>query len=409
MNEEVWWYATRGAGLMTWVTACGSVLIGLLLSGKSIKSLDRPWFFDLHRFLSSVSMIFLVTHLGTLYMYNTEVFTWRALLIPGESTWETTAASMGIIAFWSLIAVELTSLLQDRVSNAIWRVAHGLAVVTVVAGTYHAWLGGSDVRNPIIWAIVVVGSLLAGGLIARRLQPKNNIHAGNVHKSDHEGLLVQTQAQLEGLPVGEQLAQPKLQLNSTVALPRRRPLGTTAGNDDGPITFDNSFAADPFASVPLPTAKPQSGSLASPTPDELPRSEVDPFRHNTHPTGSEETNPRSTRPRPDPFQRARHIAEAESTAASGPEKVEHRLPPRATGVNPFVSPEPPVTAFTAPPEPEPVPVPQPTITATGAPTPPPLPNESGEVDEAVYTAWLVEWLAFAEKYGNEMPEDPTRT
>ena len=394
---------------MTWVTACGSVLIGLLLSGKSIKSLDRPWFFDLHRFLSSVSMIFLVTHLGTLYMYNTEVFTWRALLIPGESTWETTAASMGIIAFWSLIAVELTSLLQDRVSNAIWRVAHGLAVVTVVAGTYHAWLGGSDVRNPIIWAIVVVGSLLAGGLIARRLQPKNNIHAGNVHKSDHEGLLVQTQAQLEGLPVGEQLAQPKLQLNSTVALPRRRPLGTTAGNDDGPITFDNSFAADPFASVPLPTAKPQSGSLASPTPDELPRSEVDPFRHNTHPTGSEETNPRSTRPRPDPFQRARHIAEAESTAASGPEKVEHRLPPRATGVNPFVSPEPPVTAFTAPPEPEPVPVPQPTITATGAPTPPPLPNESGEVDEAVYTAWLVEWLAFAEKYGNEMPEDPTRT
>ncbi|NCG37519.1 MAG: hypothetical protein GWP48_08350 [Actinobacteria bacterium] len=409
MNEEVWWYATRGAGLMTWVTACGSVLIGLLLSGKSIKSLDRPWFFDLHRFLSSVSMIFLVTHLGTLYMYNTEVFTWRALLIPGESTWETTAASMGIIAFWSLIAVELTSLLQDRVSNAIWRVAHGLAVVTVVAGTYHAWLGGSDVRNPIIWAIVVVGSLLAGGLIARRLQPKNNMHAGNVHKSDHEGLLVQTQAQLEGLPVGEQLAQPKLQLNSTVALPRRRPLGTTAGNDDGPITFDNSFAADPFASVPLPTAKPQSGSLASPTPDELPRSEVDPFRHNTRPTGSEETNPRSTRPRPDPFQRARHTAEAESAAASGPEKVEHRLPPRATGVNPFVSPEPPVTAFTAPPEPEPVPVPQPTITATGAPTPPPLPNESGEVDEAVYTAWLVEWLAFAEKYGNEMPEDPTRT
>lgn len=400
MNEEVWWYATRGAGLMTWVTACGSVLIGLLLSGKSIKSLDRPWFFDLHRFLSSVSMIFLVTHLGTLYMYNTEIFTWRALLIPGESTWETTAASMGIIAFWSLIAVELTSLLQDRVSSAIWRVAHGLAVVTVVAGTYHAWLGGSDVRNPIIWAIVVVGSLLAGGLIARRLRPKNNVQATNVHKSDHEGLLVQTQAQLEGLPVDGQLAQPKLQLNSTAALPRRVPLGTT---------FDNSFASDPFASVPSATTKPQRESLVSPTPDELPRSEVDPFRHNTRPTGSEETNPRSTRPRPDPFQRARHIAEAESAAASGPEKVEHRLPPRATGVNPFVSPEPPVMAFTDPPEPEPVPAPQPTITAAGAPTPPPLPNESGEVDEAVYTAWLVEWLAFAEKYGNEMPEDPTRT
>jgi hypothetical protein len=37
-----------------------------------------------------------------------------------------------------------------------------------------------------------------------------------------------------------------------------------------------------------------------------------------------------------------------------------------------------------------------------------LPAETGEVDKAVYTAWLIEWLAFAEKYGDETPEDPTR-
>ena len=47
------------------------------------------------------------------------------------------------------------------------------------------------------------------------------------------------------------------------------------------------------------------------------------------------------------------------------------------------------------------------------PAPPPLPvdavdPETGEPDEAAYSAWLVEWLAYAEKYGEETPEDPDR-
>ena len=50
---------------------------------------------------------------------------------------------------------------------------------------------------------------------------------------------------------------------------------------------------------------------------------------------------------------------------------------------------------------------------SGPPGPPPLPTEvdpvTGEPDQAAYTAWLVEWLAYAEKYGEETPDDPNRT
>ena len=47
------------------------------------------------------------------------------------------------------------------------------------------------------------------------------------------------------------------------------------------------------------------------------------------------------------------------------------------------------------------------------PAPPPLPTEAidpatGEPDQAAYSAWLIEWLAYAEKYGEEAPEDPSR-
>ena len=384
MNEEVWWYATRAAGLMTWVTACGSVLIGPLLSRNSIKSLTRSWFFDLHRFLSGVSVIFLVTHLGTLYMYNTEIFTWRALLIPGESTWETTAASMGIIAFWSLIAVELTSLLQDRVSSAIWRVAHALAIVTVVAGSYHAWLGGSDMQNPITWAISGIGSLIAVGLITMHLRRKDGVHSDSPRKPDQKELLVQMQAQLECLPAVGQLAQPKLQPDSALTLPRRVPLGANADANDPllaekePITSDNLFERGRFEKKPFQDTALFGNSDPSVLPNDMPPS---PFRSHTPPSSAPHTAP-----------------------TPHPEQGGHRMPARKVGTNPFISPEPPAPALTAPPEPPS----QPSTAAATAPAPPSLPAETGEVDKAVYTAWLIEWLAFAEKYGDETPEDPTR-
>ncbi len=522
VNDEVWWYATRAAGLMTWATAFGSVLIGLLLSLKSVKSRTGPWFFDLHRFLSSVSVIFLLTHLGTLVVHDADVFTWRALLIPGESTWETTAASMGVIAFWTLIVVELTSILRKHLSPTVWRMTHMLSIITMAAGTYHAWLSGSDVRNPITWSVAGIGSLLAVGLIAMRLQRKDDVPVGHLRKSDHEELLAEMRNRLESLPVPEKVGQPELQRDSAIALPRRAPLGAAAGSedpllaDDGVTGTDSPFGSDPFG-APAPDPTVEIGGWVDDSPgDPVAPSGLDPFRHNERPADSEELGLLPSRPSPDPFQRARDLAATESAPSTNPfgspeptpdadpwrgqpfgdspfgttpfqenpfqdsnplqesdpfagsqpfepsspfgepapeepapfednpfaepppvlpnnlgpspfgseappaapassapsapasSPVDGSLPPLERGSNPFASPEPTVTAFSAPVDPAPAPPTAPTMAAAAAPAPPPLPTNSGEVDEAAYTAWLVEWLAFAEKYGDEMPEDPNR-
>ena len=59
----------------------------------------------------------------------------------------------------------------------------------------------------------------------------------------------------------------------------------------------------------------------------------------------------------------------------------------------------------------------PTISAIQAPAPdpdgpPPLPTAvdpiTGEPDKAAYTAWLKDWLVYAESYGDDAPEDPAR-
>ena len=50
-----WWYVNRAAGLVAWVLLAGSLVVGLLLSGKALGKKVRPnWLLDLHRFLGAL-------------------------------------------------------------------------------------------------------------------------------------------------------------------------------------------------------------------------------------------------------------------------------------------------------------------------------------------------------------------
>ncbi len=77
-------------------------------------------------------------------------------------------------------------------------------------------------------------------------------------------------------------------------------------------------------------------------------------------------------------------------------------------VAPFYEPEPPERAIT-------IPLPDRTPVASGERLEsPPLPTDAvdpltGEPDQEAYKAWLKDWLAFAESYGDETVEDPARS
>ena len=170
MSEQVWWYATRAAGLMTWSTACAAVIVGLLLSTRVVKNRTGPWLLDLHRFLGGISVLFLLAHLISLALDSFVDFGPRELLIPGESNWNTEAAAWGVIAAWSLVLVEVTSVLRRWITVSIWRTFHMLSIVTAIAGTHHAWLGGSDVHNPLAWLIAGTGAAITAELVGARLR-----------------------------------------------------------------------------------------------------------------------------------------------------------------------------------------------------------------------------------------------
>jgi len=423
---------------MTWTTATASVVIGLLLSTRALRAKTGPWFLDLHRFLGGITVVFLLAHIGTLWADSYVDFGPRELFVPGASEWRSEAIAWGIIAAYLLIAVEVTSLLRSRINGKLWRVVHFSSFAAMVGGSYHAWLAGSDVQNPITWAIAGIGSLLVVGLVSMRLQRQEDPDDVGDSRSlrDQRAVLEEMRKRLEDLPIPESTPQPQISATPNASLPRRSPVSDALpGMDSSPRPRPDAESAgfddDPFAAVPLPSREPALGDWAAPSP-------ADPFNvANTQPvepaafvdTPAEAPAEATTEALPqrapwsddgaelfedlaaDPFEALGLTPAQEREGFPELPVLEEKPDLFAAAVegdpsadflsSPFETPMPTESVIQAPAEPRP-----------RLDGPPPLPDAvdplTGEPDEAAYSVWLKDWLSYAEQYGDEAPEDPSR-
>ncbi|MFQ5558923.1 MAG: hypothetical protein ACE5GB_15630, partial [Acidimicrobiales bacterium] len=258
MTQQVWWYATRAAGLMTWSTAVAAVLVGVLLSDRLLG--NRPsgtGLVDAHRFLGGLSVAFLAIHLGALWADSVGDFGWREMILPEQSTWRTGAITWGVAAGWTLVAVELTSLLRRWLRSSLWRVVHAAGLVTVGAGTAHALGAGTDVDDPAVWSFAGASSLIVVLFVVTRATRR----ASEPSRSEREEVLVEMRQRLADLPMPDTMPQPELDNIAGGPLPRRAPVldgsATVAGGmpqptkpDDDP-TLGRRPTADAASNAPM--------------------------------------------------------------------------------------------------------------------------------------------------------------
>jgi len=71
----------------------------------------RPaWLLDVHRWLGALATIFVGIHVLAILFDTYMQFSIVALFVPFASAWNPSAMAWGIVGFWVLLAVELTSL-----------------------------------------------------------------------------------------------------------------------------------------------------------------------------------------------------------------------------------------------------------------------------------------------------------
>jgi predicted ferric reductase len=167
LSDQFFWFATRSAGLLTWLAATGSVGVGLLMSTRVLgRKPTIPWLLDVHRYLSAVSIVFLVIHLITLWVDDFIDFGPAELFIPGKAQiggLSSFGLALGVIAMWLLFVIEASSLIKDRLPKRHWHTLHLTSFGVVILGLVHGIQVGSDSDNRLLIGGAV--SMLAAVLI----------------------------------------------------------------------------------------------------------------------------------------------------------------------------------------------------------------------------------------------------
>jgi predicted ferric reductase len=181
LNPQLSWYAARSAGVVAWALVTASVIWGLALSTRIVRRRGIPaWLLDLHRFLGTLSLVFVVVHLVGLWADNYVYFAWRELFVPMASKWQPGPVAWGIVATYALIAIQLTSWLMRRLPRRLWHAVHLSSFLLFVTATVHGFQAGTD-RGALVveWLALTGGSLVLFLVVFRLLAPRKGRGSAN--------------------------------------------------------------------------------------------------------------------------------------------------------------------------------------------------------------------------------------
>jgi len=154
---KVWWYIARSAGVVAWALAALTVIWGLALSTRALgRRPGAPWLTDLHRFLGGLTVTFVGIHLVGLWADSYVEFGPVELFVPMASSWRPGAVALGVVAFYLLLAVEITSLAMRRLPKKWWKAIHLSSYAVYALGTVHLLTAGTDADNRVLLAAVLV-------------------------------------------------------------------------------------------------------------------------------------------------------------------------------------------------------------------------------------------------------------
>lgn len=170
LNPQFWWYTTRATGIVAWACSLAAIFVGVLMTTRVLKGIDRPaWMLDLHRWLGGMSVVIAGAHALALIPDSYVTFTARELLVPFSGTWKPEAVGLGIVAMYVLLAIQVTSLMMQRLPHNLWRAIHLTSYAMFALVTVHAILAGSDVGKPLYVGFSTAMAMLGAAVVGLRL------------------------------------------------------------------------------------------------------------------------------------------------------------------------------------------------------------------------------------------------
>lgn len=168
--KSMWWYVARSSGIVAWVLFTLTSVWGIFSASKFWQAAKRPKpLLELHRWLAALAWGFTALHMVALWADSYIEFGPLELLIPGASSWKRGAVGVGVVGFWLLMVVQLTSLIQKRLSRQTWKRIHLASYLAWWATTVHGILAGTDADQVIFRSTTAAGVTVLASLATYRL------------------------------------------------------------------------------------------------------------------------------------------------------------------------------------------------------------------------------------------------
>jgi methionine sulfoxide reductase heme-binding subunit len=164
---HLYWIVSRAAGSAALLLSSVSVCVGLSISKRLLKGRAA----DLrvaHEALSLATIVALLVHVLSLLGDGFLNLSAAELTVPFLSGYETLWTTLGIVAFWAMLALGLSYYARAKIGAQRWRVLHRFTALAWVLGLAHSLGEGTDAGQAwflAMTAIVVVPALVL--LIAR--------------------------------------------------------------------------------------------------------------------------------------------------------------------------------------------------------------------------------------------------
>jgi sulfoxide reductase heme-binding subunit YedZ len=163
------WNTTRAAGFVSYLLLFFSMMAGLLQSFRFLGTNTRSVALVIHSTCGWLGFLFGMVH-GLVLLFDKQVpYSFTEIFVPFASPRAMLPTACGILAFYILFFLVLTSDLMKQLGRKIWRAIHYLAFPGYVLALYHGIALGTDTQSISIQIVYGVTGAVTFSLIVARI------------------------------------------------------------------------------------------------------------------------------------------------------------------------------------------------------------------------------------------------
>ena len=169
------WYLVRASGLVAALCLFILTLSGIgMITGSTFKFLEPITAWATHSALGITLAISVLVHIFTLLLDHYIGFNLRGILVPFATNYQSVTlfdqhlgslyVAMGIIAFYLLLLIIITSLTIIGSKARLWKSVHFLTYAVVVLVFFHSLYSGTDLKDGLprlTWIVAGIGAIIA--------------------------------------------------------------------------------------------------------------------------------------------------------------------------------------------------------------------------------------------------------